>query len=239
MNPVSVVTFNKQWTLQFQTFNGVEMALVPSGCFVMGSANGDSNEQPVTKICFDKPFWIDRTEVTQGQFKALAGKAANPPAFVGDNRPVENVTWFEARDYCASRGARLPTEAEWEYAARGPDALIYPWGNAFRRTNVVYWTSSDQQTAEVGSRPEGASWVGALDMSGNVEEWTNSIYRPYPYDANDGRERDSDASVVRVLRGGSWNNPFDSGNLRTAYRGRDFASVSYFVDGFRCAHSYD
>ncbi|MBK8034107.1 MAG: formylglycine-generating enzyme family protein [Chloroflexi bacterium] len=158
-------------------------------------------------------------------------------AFPGEARPVENINWFEARDFCALREARLPTEREWEYAARGPDSLTYPWGNVFVPENVVYNRVAAQGTADVvdaegnPARPGGASWVGALDMSGNVYEWTSTRYDeldysqltlnfqglfPYPYRENDGREADetqiafnrrvSEQSfyVLRVLRGGAW-----------------------------------
>lgn len=84
---------------------------------------------------------------------------------MGDERPVENITWFEAHTFCELRDTRLPTEAEWEYAARGPDNLNYPWGNEFEEDFVVYQNNSDDQTATVGSRTPGASWVGTLDMS--------------------------------------------------------------------------
>ena len=117
-----------------------------------------------------------------------------------DNQPIENVTWIGAHDYCAWRDARLPTEAEWEYAARGPDGLFYPWGNEYISANLLL--SSSVQMPDVGSIPRGASWVGALDMSGSLYEWTNSLYRPYPYDPNDGREAGlEDDFGNRVFRG--------------------------------------
>jgi formylglycine-generating enzyme required for sulfatase activity len=132
--------------------------------------------------------------------------------FIGDNRPMESITWYVARAYCEARGGRLPTEAEWEYAARGPDSLIYPWGNAWNPDNVVWAETSGDETATVGSIPAGASWVGALDMSGNVWEWTSSANTPYPYDVSDGREAtDGDrADVIRVIRGGSFGNTDDT-----------------------------
>jgi formylglycine-generating enzyme required for sulfatase activity len=212
------------------------MALVPPGCFMMGSENGDPDEKPVTRICFGKPFWIDQTEVTQAQFKSLGGKAAGASYFKGDNRPVERITWFLSRDFCAKRGARLPTEAEWEYAARGPDGLVYPWGNTFVARNVVFGGNSGGQTANVGSKPSGASWVGALDMSGNVWEWTSSIYRLYPYDATDGRESTGGTAEPHVLRGGSWS--FVEFYLRSADRYGFDPSGADYIGGFRCARSY-
>lgn len=231
------VTANNQWTPVTQEFDGVPMVLVPAGCFEMGTAQY-SEEQPVHEQCFDQPFWIDQYEVTQAQFRRLRGRQANAPRFSGSDRPVENINWFEARDFCQSRAARLPTEAEWEYAARGPDSLVYPWGNTFVESLAVWNRSISQGTADVGSIPAGASWVGALDMSGNVWEWTSSLYEAYPYDAADGREADtgSRTDVRRVLRGGSWY-VSDTGFLRAGFRSRlNPVRWDYYV-GFRCARS--
>ena len=145
------------------------------------------------------------------------------------------TTWQDARAYCAARGVRLPTEAEWEYAARGPDSLKFPWGNEFDPDVVVYGETSGDRTVAIATRPGGVSWVGALDMAGNVREWTSSLYVPYPYDPDDGREDpgDPDTPSVRVMRGGSWGSVEElvrsSGRLR-----RESDERSYF-DGIRCA----
>ena len=170
----------------------------------------------------------------------MGGLAQNSPSFRGDNRPIETIRQNEAEAFCAKRGARLPTETEWEYAARGPDDLIYPWGNTWDASKAVYSGNSDNQTADVGSKPGGASWVGALDMSGNVWQWTSSLYKPYPYNETDGRE-DQTVIGTRVARGGSWYNNFI--NLGTVVRGWDFHSVGlgddwYPIVGFRCARSF-
>jgi formylglycine-generating enzyme required for sulfatase activity len=156
---------NSDWKPVERNFDGVTMVQVPAGCFMMGSNDGHINEKPVTPICFEAPFWLDKTEVTQAQFRRLDGVAAKKPFFTGDNRPVENVTWFEARDFCTKRGARLPTEAEWEYAARGPNGLEFPWGNSFDVNKAVYRRITPG-TADVGvsRRIPGR----ALDPSGNV-----------------------------------------------------------------------
>lgn len=228
------------WTPIEQDFDGVTMVLVPVGCFMMGREDvsyGVPDEDPVHEQCLDQPFWIDKYEVTQAQFSRLGGTQEVSPRFPGDDRPVENINWFEAHDFCQLRASRLPTEAEWEYAARGPNAWLYPWGNEFIADNVINNTNT---TADVGSRPQGASWVGALDMSGNVWEWTSSLYEDYPYDATDGREADTGSStdVLRVLRGGSWyvRSQFDLG---AAFRNNDRPSFRYDDYGFRCARSYE
>ena len=232
------VARNADWTPIEREFDGVPMVLVPAGCFLMGSDSGDYDERPVHEQCFAAPFWIDKYEVTQAQFRRLGGTQERAPNFPGDDRPVERITWFEARDFCARRGARLPTEAEWEYAARGPDSLVYPWGDTWNASNAVWNRSSSQGTANVGSIPAGASWVGALDMSGNVWEWTSSLYLSYPYDAADGREADTGSStdVRRVLRGGSWYD-YDTDFLRAPFRSWSVPDFGNDYIGFRCARS--
>jgi iron(II)-dependent oxidoreductase len=249
---------NSDWTSVIQAFDGVEMALVPAGCFMMGSTNEQIMEairqcmisdsvnaalcsrrfgpdRPAHVTCIEQPFWIDRYEVSNAQFEAFDGQAGQPGEWTGAERPRETITWFEARDFCISRGARLPTEAEWEYAARGPEGWIYPWGNDFVESNVVYYNTSDNQTADIGSRPDGASWVGALDMSGNVMEWVSSIDSPYPYNATDGREDQDDTTSARSHRGGSWLG-FDF-MQRIAVRWPATPDSRYGNVGFRCAHS--
>ena len=267
--PPGELSTNAEWTPVMQKFDGVEMVLVPAGCFMMGSTEEEidsafeicksasavceyeygrdwfESESPRHEICFDEPFWIDLYEVTNAQFRAFGGQAEEESHWTDDNRPREEITWFEAVAFCELRGARLPTEAEWEYAARGPDGLVYPWGNDFVADNVVYEDNAFGQTAEVGSRPGGASWVGALDMSGNVQEWVSSLYQdhPYPYDAADGREAsgDIDGSRSRAKRNGSWCH-WDTGSentsfLRAAYRSGQDPPYGNYSLGFRCARA--
>lgn len=244
------VTRNSQWTPVSEVFNGVEMVLVPVGCLVMGNDseadfwNDSSYVQNVPdgdEQCFDEPFWIDKTEVTQADFYRLGGEKADQSNFVGANRPVDDITWFEARDFCASRGGSLPTESEWEYVARGPEALYFPWGNEWESNNAVWNRNGSEGTANVGSILASASWVGALDMSGNVWEWTLSEYRNYPYDADDGRNNNLDSrDVRRVLRGGSWFALYDDPeDFRSATRFRDFPFFARLDYGFRCVLSYE
>lgn len=231
---------------QVEEFDGVPMVLVPAGCFVMGSddtqleeaigmglpQNIADVEKPAEKICFDAPFWIDQYEVTNGQFDQYNGQAAMPAVNDDANKPREQVSWYEAKAYCEQRGGRLPTEAEWEYAARGPAGLIYPWGNEFEPDNVVFLDNSGKEAQPVGSRPDGVSWVGAYDMSGNVWEWTNSLFREYPYDAADGREGEGEEN--RSIRGGSYQDLDEF--LRTSMRSFWIASADAYPSlGFRCA----
>lgn len=216
---------NADWKPVIQEFNGVKMVKVPAGCFMMGHENGRRDERPLTQICFEKPYWIDRTEVTNKQY-------GQPGNFQGDNRPRENLMWTEARDFCASRGARLPTEAEWEYAARGPDNLLYPWGNYLIEENLIFDRNFNGVTWDVGSKPGGVSWVGALDMSGNVYEWVSSLYKRYPYDPNDGRE-DLNAPGLRVFRSGQ-GSYIDYG-VSTPIRFWGEPDMRDWFVGFRCA----
>jgi sulfatase modifying factor 1 len=241
---------NAAWTPVIREFDGVEMVLVPAGCFMMGTTEeqieaalaqcneerGDcqrkwfEDEMPAHYVCFEEPFWIDRTEVTNGQYGSAGSHS-------GDEFPRENVTWLEAQAFCESRGARLPTEAEWEYAARGPESLVYPWGDEFVDDNAVYKANSDNETAPVGSRPEGASWVGALDMSGNVYEYVADWYAP-DYGSFVGTAfapTGPETGDERVLRGGAWYRY--SCFLRAAVRLPIPQWVGDLNDGFRCARA--
>jgi len=248
MQATEHITRNEDWTPQEQEFDGVTMVLVPAGCFMMGSTTGDSDEAPVHEQCFDTPFWIDRYEVTQAQFAEFGGQKANANRFTGDELPVENITWFEARDYCDLRGGRLPTEREWEYAARGPNNLMYPWGNQFDGTRLNFCDENCQYdwrdatvddgyatTAPVGRYPQGVSWVGAIDMSGNVLEWVSSLYGAYPYDATD--ESVSDNTSRRVLRGGSWGS--DRTDVRSVDRYGLIPTYGFNFVGLRCVRSQE
>lgn len=225
-----MIETNLQWSPYESEFDGVSMVLVPPGCFDMGSQDAAFAASPIHKVCFDSPFWIDRAEVTNGQYGS-SGQWGR------DDLPRETISWERAKLHCEQRNARLPTEAEWEYAARGPDSLIYPWGNDFIGNNVVYAANSSAQTASVGSRLDGVSWVGAVDLSGNVWEWTSSQYEVYPYKQGDGREADLDNSRIRVLRGGSWYN--EDFVVRAANRDWGLSTHRSNNIGFRCARSQD
>lgn len=240
---------NKVWTPVERDFAGVPMVQVPAGCFKMGSeqaeiaalnkeykTNAFDDEGPTHEVCIDKPYWIDKYEVSNGQFAQFKGQAGGISNWTDDNLPRDSITWIEATAFCQLRGAVLPTEAQWEYAARGPQGLVYPWGDDFNADNVVYRGNSGNKTASVGSKWGGVSWVGAYDLSGNVWEWTSSLYKPYPYDATDGREDQSNRSDLRVLRGGSW-------YLNIDVRGADrngFAPGSVLGNwGVRCVRSFE
>ncbi len=225
---------NRNWEPFVYTFGGVEMMLVPAECFYMGN----TDYGPVHRVCFDEPFWIDKTEVTNAQFATFQGKAAEGAYYPGDMRPRTRITWDEAQAFCESRGARLPTEAEWEFAARGPDAWRYPWGDDFDPDYVVYGGNASDASA-VGSLLAGASWVGALDMSGNVWEWvadwhSGEYYATLPNGVVNPTGPISGAK--RVLRGGSYADE-DYFKTRAAFREDYFPLYTERTVGFRCASS--
>jgi len=220
------------------------MVYVPAGEFQMGSTEGDSDEAPVHTVALDG-FWIDRTEVTNAQYgKCVMADKCDPSdysgdsLFNGDDQPVVGVSWHDAVAYCEWAGGRLPTEAEWEYAARGPEGLTYPWGNEWDCTRGNFDTDCGSDTydytAPVGSFPAGASWADALDLSGNVWEWVADWYGSYP----SGRQVNPtgpQSGGYRVLRGGSWNN--NENITRGANRDRNTPTDAICNGGFRCGVS--
>ncbi len=227
------ITNNDQWTPVIDEFNGMQMAFVPAGCFMMGSTE-EKNEQPVHKVCFDEPFWIDVYEVTNEAFGSTGCESYSSEP----DQPRNCVNWIDSLAHCESRGARLPTEAEWEYAARGPDGLVYPWGNDFVADNVVGLENSYGQTAPGGSKPGGVSWVGVYDLSGNLWEWVSDWYdADYYASSREVNPQGPENGQYRVLRGGSWDVSYST-FLRGAYRYNFFPPNGGNHFGFRCARSY-
>ncbi len=210
------------------------MVLIPAGDFLMG-------EQSQQVVSLDA-FWIDRTEVTNLQYvkcvqegKCKASSYAADPIFNGETLPVVGIDWYNAKNYCEWAGCRLPTEAEWEKAARGTDGRLFPWGNEAITCERANYGGCLNSTMPVGQHsPAGDSPYGVADMAGNVWEWTSSLYKDYPYNANDGRE-DVSSSGNRVRRGGSF---FNTENYARA-ASRDIStpdSTKYYL-GFRCVWS--
>jgi formylglycine-generating enzyme required for sulfatase activity len=202
------------WSLPYGEPEWVE---VPTGAFLMGSDQGRDNEKPPHRLHLET-FWIARTPITNAQY-LLFVQAANhrPPSHWEEGKlpkgreshSVVYVDWFDAVAYCGwlsqvtGQVITLPSEAEWEKAARGTNGRLYPWGNEFDRLRCNTHELGMGDTTPVGIFPEGASPYGVLEMSGNVWEWTNSQYWNYPYQPEDGREG-MDGGPRRVLRGGAW-----------------------------------
>jgi formylglycine-generating enzyme required for sulfatase activity len=236
-----------------RTADGMVMVYVPGGEFLMGSNQGRPDERPVHTVMLNA-FWVDCTEVTNAQYRrcSTAGgcsgsRYGDNADFNGDRQPVVGVAWADAAAYCQWAGARLPTEAEWEYAARGPKGRVYPWGNTFDGTRLNYcdvncpygWADkkvNDRyvRAAPVGSYPGGASWCGAWDIAGNVWEWVADWYADY----NAGWQANPTGPAAgegRVQRGGSWGN--DPNGVRSTARVWIGPNEGYDNVGFRCAQS--
>ena len=238
--------------------DGMVMVYVPAGEFEMGSTEGDSDEQPVHTVALDG-FWMDQTEVTNGQFVVFLNEQGNQtegsvawldlgdrdcliewsgaeprPKSGYDNHPVIEVSWYGAATYCEWAGARLPTEAEWEYTARGSQGFTYPWGNGAPTCELAQFGQCSGRTAPAGSLPDGASWCGALDLAGNVWEWVADWYDSDYYGRSPSRNPAGPSSgESRVPRGGSWFNfPFI---VRSTNRHAYHPDETNDYVGFRCA----
>ncbi len=240
---------------QVRTVDNMTMLYVPAGEFTMGHANGFSDEQPTHKVFLDA-FWIDKTEVTIGQYALCvgAGKCKRVHGIQpSENSPVINVEWKDANVYCAYVGARLPTEAEWEKAARGTDGRAYPWGDEMDNSKLSLFTWDGKMPA-VGGFPAGASPYGVLDMAGGAFEWVADWYSPSYYARSPSRNPQGPSTgKLHVIRGGWWEycpakyicriNPTYRSTLRngTGYYGRGGdgpAWIYYPGAGFRCAGDF-
>jgi serine/threonine-protein kinase len=224
------------------------MVLVPAGEFTMGNdASKDVWSRPAHTVYLDT-FYIDKFEVTNQMYAECDSPECRRPKQPGSltrsvyysspfytNYPVLYVDWWMARVYCAWRDARLPTEAEWEKAARGTDERVYPWGSQERDCFYSNLAGCEEDTSAVNKFEQGQSPYGIYDLSGNVWEWTSSLFMPYPYDPDDGRE-DLTTSDNRVLRGGSF-------HMFGVQTGAARSDTRFDVDpnyygayvGFRCA----
>ena len=236
--------------------DNMTMRFVPSGTFSMGHTNISADESPIHDVTLDS-FWIDQTEVTNAQYAKCVQDStcrrvgiATEAGYNGADQPVTGIRWDNAQGYCEWAGGRLPTEAEWEYAARGKEGYTYPWGNIFDGEKANFcdenctfeWRNgavNDQYefTAPVGTySPAGDSWVRAQDMAGNVWEWVSDwygsdYYAQFVQDNPTGPERGSE----KVLRGGSWFN--GATDLRSANRYNLDPTSQYYSVGFRCVFS--
>ncbi len=229
--------------------DGVPMVFIPAGSFQMGSGEGDLDERPVHSVTLSA-YSIDQTEVTNGRYAACEAAGACPKSSSYDsvtrpsyhteaefaNYPVVHVNWNDAAAYCAWAGKRLPTEAEWEYAAKGADGRRYPWGDTAANTGLLNYDFKVGDTTEAGHYPDGASPFNVLDMAGNVYEWVADWYgNRYYTDSPAENPAGPSTGVYRILRGGSWN--VNSYAARSADRFRLTPDSSFAHIGFRCAQS--
>lgn len=249
------------------------MALVPAGAFTMGADRiGELDERPAHEVTLPA-FWLDLTEVTNEAYgPCVAAGVCAPPnprsadlnhlgpdaRFRGPRQPVSSVSWDSARAYCAFIGKRLPTEAEWEKAARGEGGRRFPWGDELPTPERAVFSAGN--TAEVGTHPAGDGPYGHHDLAGNVWEWVEDAYDPYAY-TRDGRAEGKVGSCAdalaaladlrsrgvvgftganplpseceRVLRGGAFN--YHAPGLRSSNRVHHPGRFHLVMSGFRCA----
>ncbi|MCS6994743.1 MAG: formylglycine-generating enzyme family protein [Anaerolineales bacterium] len=244
----------------------MKMVFIAGGSFQMGGLTDKAqpDEEPDHKVTL-KGFWLDQTEVTNAQYAlcVAAGvceiprelKSATRPNYYTNpefaDYPVIYVTWNQAKTYCEWAGRRLPTEAEWEYAARGNDFRNFPWGDADPTEELANFGYKNKDTVKVGSYPKGASPFGVLDMAGNVWEWIADFYSPTYYQKSPaenptGPDKPGPNGLQMVVRGGSWAD--DIVELRVSNRGfalaqnleadklsNAYAGQANDRTGFRCA----
>jgi serine/threonine-protein kinase len=235
------------------------MVYVPGGSFLMGRVP-DDDRFPSYSVTLDG-FWIDQTEVTNGQYAVFLNERGNQVeggytwleveqmenaqvelvgnTFQAENgkadHPVVEVSSHGASAYCQWVGGRLPTEAEWEYAARGPEGHLFPWGDDPPTCERAQFGGCGDYTVPVGTlSDEGASWVGAKDMAGNVWEWVAGFYGEYPAEPQT-NPTGPESGERKVNRGGSFMSAPDT--LHTAYRLSNTPTSRSPVLGFRCAGS--
>ena len=225
--------------------DGAPMVLVPAGEFPMGSEQGDDDEQPVHRVYLES-FYLDTFEVTNGRFaKFVAAIQSEPPWGFADQempvvhaeQPVRWVNWLEATGYCLWAGKRLPTEAEWEKAARGMDGRLYPWGNEPPTpAQAVFGLKEGAETvAPIGNRDQGSSPYGVHDLAGNLYEWVADWYDEAFYTMQPTiNPRGPTEGTTKGQRGGSYiNGPY---RLRAAFRTKGDPTEHDPHVGFRCAH---
>jgi formylglycine-generating enzyme required for sulfatase activity len=209
--------------------DGLTYLWIPPGKFLMGCSPGDRDcvrdEKPAHQVTLTSGFWLSQTLVTQQAWQRVTGQ--NPSQFKGANLPVENVDWNEAKAYCAAVGGRLPTEAEWEYAARA-----HATGARYGKLDDIAWHfgNSGSTTHEVGRKP--ANDFSLYDMLGNVWQWVADWYGIYP-SGDQSDPSGAGTGQFRVLRGGSWY--FDSKYVRASSRDKNEPGSHSNDIGLRCA----
>ena len=248
--------------MRFSPKDNMPLVYVPAGEFQMGSTGqdpgADIDEKPQHSVFLDA-FWIGQTEVTNAMFAVFLNEMGNQveekavwlnaaareaqivqsqsgswqPKARFEDHPATLVTWYAARAYCAWAGGRLPTEAEWEKAARGSDGRIFPWGDEIDCNRANYLDCQSTGSLPIGSRPAGASPFNALDMTGNVWEWVSDWHAPDYYASSPSENPfGPETGSAKVVRGGSW--LFDAKHARAANRRSDGPLITKPDYGFRC-----
>jgi formylglycine-generating enzyme required for sulfatase activity len=249
------VTDNADWKPTIHHFSNLDWALVPAGCFNIGSTETqfkkaldacktyagencpyvfDMVERPGSQACIEKPYWIGAAEITNREYGS-SSSTDMASMYRGSNWPRETITWREASDFCGNIGSRLPTEAEWEYAARGPDGWLYPWGNEMSpayREEAEMLNPQDVKSVNID-----ISWIGAHGMSGNVMEWVADVFDPasipMPFSPKVAENRE-----LRIARGGSWAS-YQDFLLRVTQRIPYDPEYASSVIGFRCVRDFE
>jgi len=233
----------------------VSMVTIPAGEFLMGNPEGKgrADEWPQRSVYLEA-FAIDQVEVTNERYMAFVTTTGhrNPPNPYGtgpllsangiEQLPVVQTTWYDAKAYCAWAKKRLPTEAEWEKAARGTDGRLFPWGNepaTSKRANFDREWEDEKTLYPVGSLPDGDSPYGVNDMAGNAREWVSDWYDPdyYKHAPDENPLGPDKRGVVRSIRGGSWHSPM--ADITTSARGRGGFALQTHGTGFRCARGLE
>ncbi len=222
------------------------MVKIPGGVYDMGAQNAEADEYPPHKVEL-KGFYIDKLEVTRGDYARCADARvcrhipkndADADLQDPDKHPVVGVNWYDAEKYCEWVGKRLPTEAEWEYAARAPKMDKFPWPGFWdpQKANAAGVRDGFERTAPVGSYPAGASGYGVMDMGGNVAEWTADWYEATWYQKSPGTnpKGPQEDTGSKVVRGGSWSSNGEY-LLRSTSRTSLNPHISKDSVGFRCA----
>ncbi len=221
-----------------------DMIYVEAGKFIMGSDEGHLDEKPAHEVWL-KAFYIDKHEVSNAQYRSFFNLITQrQPSYpyshsMGkDEQPIVGVSWFDAYKFCKWAGKRLPTEAEWEKAARGTEGLVYPWGNEWLADSANSAQLNLGRISEGGKYPKGISPYGAFDMAGNAWEWCNDYYEDNYYARSPKQDPTGPRNGrVKVLRGGSWLE--EPAGLRTTNRRGENPKMRLSNIGFRCAKDVD
>jgi formylglycine-generating enzyme required for sulfatase activity len=253
--PAPVLEYSLDFDRRTRQADGMLQVHIPEAQFKVSEHGKGGKGSHQVKL---SSFWIDLTEVTNEHYEncvasgfclaptscAWGEPTYNDPAY--SDHPVICVTWQMAQSYCIWTGGRLPTEAEWDYAARGPERTLYTWGDKFDPANLNFCDANCDSvepqyqeindgyalTSPAGSYPGGASWCGALDMNGNVWEWVADWYAPYTSGIQE-NPQGPDSGVERIIRGGSWH---DKSDFLTADHRHPFdPQDNNHLIGFRCA----